>query len=93
VPTIPIQAAVDRVTGWFVPAVMATAAATFVAWVAFGLETAGRVHGASDDHVARVFGDRDGFAGDHRLVHVRASCAWSRRRRARSSRSRPPSTG
>ncbi|PIK72336.1 heavy metal translocating P-type ATPase, partial [Methylobacterium frigidaeris] len=33
---LPIQAAVDRVTGWFVPAVMATAAATFVAWVAFG---------------------------------------------------------
>jgi cation transport ATPase len=27
---------VDRATGWFVPAVMATAAATYVIWLAFG---------------------------------------------------------
>ncbi|MEN5082992.1 heavy metal translocating P-type ATPase [Bosea sp. TWI1241] len=33
---LPIQALVDRVTGWFVPAVMAVALATFVAWLAFG---------------------------------------------------------
>jgi len=33
---LPIQAVVDRVTGWFVPAVIATAAATFTAWLAFG---------------------------------------------------------
>ena len=33
---LPIQAAVDRVTGWFVPAVMAAAAATFLVWMAFG---------------------------------------------------------
>ena len=33
---LPIQAAVDRVTGRFVPAVMAAAAATFLAWMAFG---------------------------------------------------------
>ncbi|NNM74580.1 heavy metal translocating P-type ATPase [Enterovirga aerilata] len=33
---LPIQALVDRVTMWFVPAVMAVAAATFVGWLAFG---------------------------------------------------------
>ncbi|GJD47598.1 Copper-transporting P-type ATPase [Methylobacterium crusticola] len=33
---LPIQAAVDRVTGWFVPAVIALAAATFLAWLALG---------------------------------------------------------
>jgi Cu+-exporting ATPase len=33
---LPIQALVDRVTMWFVPAVMAAAAVTFVAWLAFG---------------------------------------------------------
>jgi P-type Cu+ transporter len=33
---LPIQALVDRVTLYFVPAVMAVAAATFVAWLAFG---------------------------------------------------------
>ncbi|MEE7559182.1 HAD-IC family P-type ATPase, partial [Xanthomonas sp. Kuri4-2] len=31
-----IQARVDRVTAWFVPAVMLAAALTFVAWLAFG---------------------------------------------------------
>ncbi|WP_298959613.1 heavy metal translocating P-type ATPase [uncultured Methylobacterium sp.] len=30
---LPIQALVDRVTGWFVPAVMALSAATFLAWL------------------------------------------------------------
>ena len=33
---LPIQALVDQVTGWFVPAVIAVAAATFLAWLAFG---------------------------------------------------------
>lgn len=33
---LPIQAVVDRVTLWFVPAVMALALATFLAWLAFG---------------------------------------------------------
>ncbi|ONF97131.1 Copper-transporting P-type ATPase [Sphingomonas jeddahensis] len=33
---LPIQALVDRVTLWFVPAVMAAAALTFAAWLAFG---------------------------------------------------------
>ncbi|PDT10216.1 heavy metal translocating P-type ATPase [Rhizobium sp. M1] len=33
---LPIQALVDRVTGWFVPVVMAAALATFLAWLAFG---------------------------------------------------------
>ena len=37
---LPIQALVDRVTLWFVPAVMAVAAATFAAWLAFGPEPA-----------------------------------------------------
>jgi len=33
---LPVQAQVDRVTGWFVPAVIAAAALTFAAWLAFG---------------------------------------------------------
>ena len=33
---LPIQELVDRVTLWFVPAVMAVAALTFAAWLAFG---------------------------------------------------------
>ncbi len=33
---LPIQALVDQVTAWFVPAVMAAAAATFLAWFLFG---------------------------------------------------------
>ncbi len=33
---LPIQAMVDRVTMWFVPAVMAAAALTFVVWLIFG---------------------------------------------------------
>ncbi|MBL9051182.1 MAG: copper-translocating P-type ATPase [Tabrizicola sp.] len=33
---LPIQALVDKVTLWFVPAVMALAAVTFVAWLVFG---------------------------------------------------------
>ncbi|MGO4285036.1 heavy metal translocating P-type ATPase [Bosea sp. TAB14] len=33
---LPIQAAVDRITLWFVPAVMAVALATFLVWLAFG---------------------------------------------------------
>ncbi len=33
---LPIQALVDKVTGWFVPAVMAASALTFVLWLAFG---------------------------------------------------------
>ncbi len=33
---LPIQALVDRVTAWFVPAVMALAALTFGAWMIFG---------------------------------------------------------
>src|SRR5690606_27272181 len=37
---LPIQALVDRVTAWFVPAVMAAAALTFVVWLAFGPEPA-----------------------------------------------------
>ena len=37
---LPIQALVDRVTLWFVPAVMAAAALTFLVWIAFGPEPA-----------------------------------------------------
>ena len=37
---LPIQALVDRVTLWFVPAVMALAAVTFAAWLAFGPQPA-----------------------------------------------------
>ncbi|MFC0808080.1 copper-translocating P-type ATPase [Ensifer sp. P24N7] len=33
---LPIQAQVDRVTGWFVPAVILAAVLTFAAWYAFG---------------------------------------------------------
>ncbi|MBX9454698.1 MAG: heavy metal translocating P-type ATPase [Rhizobium sp.] len=33
---LPIQALVDRVTGWFVPAVMAAAGVTFLAWLVLG---------------------------------------------------------
>lgn len=33
---LPIQAIVDRITRWFVPAVMAVATATFVAWLIIG---------------------------------------------------------
>jgi Cu+-exporting ATPase len=33
---LPIQGVVDRVTGWFVPAVMAAAALTFVVWLVLG---------------------------------------------------------
>jgi Cu+-exporting ATPase len=37
---LPIQAQVDRITAWFVPAVMAAAAVTFLAWLAVGPEPA-----------------------------------------------------
>ncbi len=37
---LPIQALVDRVTAWFVPAVMAAAALTFLVWLVFGPEPA-----------------------------------------------------
>ena len=37
---LPIQALVDRVTLWFVPAVMAAAALTFLVWAVFGPEPA-----------------------------------------------------
>ncbi|KGM30202.1 heavy metal translocating P-type ATPase, partial [Inquilinus limosus] len=37
---LPIQALVDRVTAWFVPAVMAVSAATFLVWLAFGPDPA-----------------------------------------------------
>ncbi len=37
---LPIQALVDKVTAWFVPAVMAAAAATFLVWLLFGPEPA-----------------------------------------------------
>ena len=37
---LPIQALVDRVTMWFVPAVMAAAALTFAVWLVFGPEPA-----------------------------------------------------
>ena len=37
---LPIQALVDRVTAWFVPAVMAIAALTFVIWAIFGPDPA-----------------------------------------------------
>ncbi|MDQ0393566.1 Cu+-exporting ATPase [Labrys monachus] len=33
---LPIQALADRITAWFVPAVMAAALVTFLAWLAFG---------------------------------------------------------
>src|SRR5690606_13462781 len=35
---LPIQRLVDRVTGWFVPAVMALAALAFLGWLAWGPE-------------------------------------------------------
>jgi Cu+-exporting ATPase len=37
---LPIQALVDKITAWFVPAVMAAAALTFVIWLIFGPEPA-----------------------------------------------------
>ena len=37
---LPIQALVDRVTGWFVPAVIGIAVLTFVVWLAFGPQPA-----------------------------------------------------
>ena len=37
---LPIQAMVDRITAWFVPAVMAAAALTFIVWLLFGPEPA-----------------------------------------------------
>lgn len=37
---LPIQALVDKVTTWFVPAVMAAAALTFLVWLVFGPEPA-----------------------------------------------------
>jgi heavy metal translocating P-type ATPase len=37
---LPIQALVDRVTLWFVPAVMSAAGVTFLVWLAFGPEPA-----------------------------------------------------
>lgn len=37
---LPIQALVDRVTLWFVPAVIAAATLTFIAWLVFGPEPA-----------------------------------------------------
>ncbi|WP_279480366.1 heavy metal translocating P-type ATPase [Aureimonas sp. SK2] len=37
---LPIQALVDRVTRWFVPAVMAAAALTFLVWIVFGPDPA-----------------------------------------------------
>ncbi len=37
---LPIQALVDQVTAWFVPAIMALAALTFGAWLVFGPEPA-----------------------------------------------------
>ena len=37
---LPIQALVDRITAWFVPAVMAAAALTFLVWLFFGPEPA-----------------------------------------------------
>jgi len=37
---LPIQALVDRVTAWFVPAVMAVAALTFAVWAIFGPDPA-----------------------------------------------------
>ncbi|WP_378952459.1 heavy metal translocating P-type ATPase [Mesorhizobium sp. ANAO-SY3R2] len=37
---LPIQALVDKVTSWFVPAVMAAAALTFAVWLFFGPEPA-----------------------------------------------------
>jgi P-type Cu+ transporter len=37
---LPIQALVDKVTTWFVPAVMAAAAVTFLVWLVFGPEPA-----------------------------------------------------
>ncbi|WP_142847724.1 heavy metal translocating P-type ATPase [Telmatospirillum sp. J64-1] len=37
---LPIQALVDKVTAWFVPAVMAVAALTFLIWLIFGPEPA-----------------------------------------------------
>ncbi|WP_144635601.1 heavy metal translocating P-type ATPase [Bordetella genomosp. 13] len=37
---LPVQALVDRITGWFVPAVMAAALLTFAAWLAWGPQPA-----------------------------------------------------
>jgi len=37
---LPIQAVVDRITAWFVPAVIALAIATFAVWVVFGPQPA-----------------------------------------------------
>lgn len=37
---LPIQALVDRITGWFVPAVIAVAVLTFGVWLVFGPQPA-----------------------------------------------------
>ncbi|PSH65541.1 copper-translocating P-type ATPase [Phyllobacterium brassicacearum] len=37
---LPVQAMVDKVTNWFVPAVMLAAAATFIVWLIFGPDPA-----------------------------------------------------
>ncbi len=47
---LPVQAAVDRVTAWFVPAVMAVALLTVAVWLAFGsgdVVTQALVHGVA----------------------------------------------
>ncbi|KAI0736438.1 heavy metal translocatin [Fomitopsis betulina] len=42
-----VQALVDRVVGWFVPAIVAAAIITFVIWVAVGLAVRGRSGGSA----------------------------------------------
>jgi Cu+-exporting ATPase len=43
----PVQRLVDRVAGWFVPAVALAALATFIAWTVYGMPTAGLVDAVS----------------------------------------------
>jgi Au+-exporting ATPase len=84
---LPIQAMVDRVTMWFVPAVMAVAALTFVVWLAFRpvprAELCAGERGGGADHRLPL---RDG-AGDADLDH------GGHRARGRAGRAVPQGRG
>ena len=61
---LPIQALVDRVTAWFVPAVIAAAALTFLVWLIFGPEPAadlraGECRGGADHRLPLRHGTCD----------------------------------
>ena len=79
---LPIQALVDKVTAWFVPAVIAVAALTFVLWFWFGLA------------LVELCVDPDGRRADHRLPLRHGACHANldhgrHRTRRRNGRSLP----